>query len=209
MTGLDVAGPLEAGVRVSLELPEAGTCVGVVSSKGLSTGGQASLTLDLLDELPDGEVEPGSTVDLFMPRPEGIYHWLCSMSSPPFGQRARLELLGSPMVVQRRSRQRVDAGLQAKVRRIRSARRGPAHDMTVADLSHGGMKLDGSFQLSTGDTVEVTVDLGTSVQVAGRVVMAYPSPNGGWTAHLSFIDGQREALDVVDSFLAYRLRGLP
>ncbi len=81
MMGLDVAGPLEAGVRVSLELPEAGTCVGVVSSKGLSTGGQASLTLDLLDELPEDEVEPGSTIDLFMPRPEGIYHWLCALSS--------------------------------------------------------------------------------------------------------------------------------
>jgi PilZ domain len=207
MMGLDFAGPLEAGVRVSLELRDAGTCVGVVSSKGQSTGGQASLTLDLLDELPDGEVEPGSTVDLFMPRPEGIYHWLCSMSSPPFGQRAQLELLGSPIVVQRRSRQRVDTGLHAQVRRIRSARRGTAHDMTVVDLSHGGMKLTGSFQSSTGDTVEVTVDLGTSIQVVGRVVMAYPS-NGGWTAHLSFVDGQREALDVVDGFLAYRLRGL-
>jgi PilZ domain len=208
--GFDAAGPLEAGVRVSLELPDAGTCVGVVSSKGLSSQGQASLTLDLLDELPDAEVEPGSTLDLFMPRPEGIYHWLCSFSSEPFGQRAELELLGSPMVVQRRSRQRVDAALQAKVRRIRSARRGPAHEMTVADLSHGGMRLVGAFQLSTGDTVEVTVDLqGTRVQAVGRAVMAYPSADGRWTVHLSFIDGQREALDTVDSFLAYHLRGVP
>jgi PilZ domain len=207
--GLDVAGPLEAGVRVSLELPEAGTCVGVVSSKGLSTGGQASLTLDLLDELPEDEVEPGSTIDLFMPRPEGIYHWLCALSSPPFGQRAQLELLGSPLVVQRRARQRVDAALNAQVRRIRSARRGPAHDMTVADLSHGGMRLEGPFQLSTGDTVEVSVDLGAPVQVVGRAVMAYPSANGTWTAHLSFVDGQRQALEAVDSFLAYHLRGLP
>jgi hypothetical protein len=155
-------------------------------------------------------VEPGSTLDLFMPRPEGIYHWLCSFSSEPFGQRAELELLGSPMVVQRRSRQRVDAALQAKVRRIRSARRGPAHEMTVADLSHGGMRLVGAFQLSTGDTVEVTVDLqGTRVQAVGRAVMAYPSADGRWTVHLSFIDGQREALDTVDSFLAYHLRGVP
>jgi PilZ domain len=207
--GLDFAGPLEAGVRVSIELPEAGTCVGVVSSKGLSSGGQASLTLDLLDELPEDEVDLGSTIDLFMPRPEGIYHWLCSLNSQPFGQRAQLELLGSPMVVQRRSRQRVDASLKAKVRRIRSARRGPAHDMTVADLSHGGMRLEGPFQLSTGDTVEVAVDLGTPVRVVGRAVMAYPSPTGTWTAHLSFVDGQRQALDVVDGFLAYHLRGLP
>jgi hypothetical protein len=207
--GLDFAGPLEAGVRVSIELPEAGTCVGVVSAKGLSSGGQASLTLDLLDDLPEEEIDLGSTIDLFMPRPEGIYHWLCSLSSPPFGQRAQLELLGSPMVVQRRSRQRVDASLKAKVRRIRSARRGPAHDMTVADLSHGGMRIQGPFQLSTGDTVEVSADLGTPVQVVARAVMAYPSGNGMWTAHLSFVEGQRESLDVVDAFLALHLRGLP
>jgi hypothetical protein len=191
-------------MRVSLELPEAGTCVAVVSGTR-----QTSLTLDLLDDLPDGELEPGSTLDLFMPRPEGIYHWLCSLSSLPLGQRAELELLGSPMVVQRRSGRRVDAELEAKVRRPRSARRGPAHDMKVADLSHGGMKLVGPFQLSTGDTVEVTVDLGTPVQVVGRVVMAYPTARGTWTAHLSFVDGQREALDMIDSFLAYRLRGVP
>ena len=97
--GPEVAGPLESGIRVSLELPEAGTCVAVVSETA-----QSSLTLDLLDDLPDGELEPGSTLDLFMPRPEGIYHWLCSLSSLPLGQRAELELLGSPMVVQRRAR---------------------------------------------------------------------------------------------------------
>jgi hypothetical protein len=200
----EVAGPLEAGVRVSLELPEAGTCVAVVSDTA-----QTSLTLDLLDDIPEGELEPGSMLDLFMPRPEGIYHWLCSLSSLPLGQRAELELLGSPMLVQRRSRLRVDAALQAQVRRLRSGRRGPAREMTVADLSPGGMKLDGPMPLTTGDTVEVTVDLGTPVKILGRAVMAYPTANGTCTAHVSFVDGQREALDVVDSFLAYRLRGLP
>ena len=168
--GPEVGGPLETGVRVSLELPEAGTCVGVVSSQG-----QTSLTLDLLDDLPEGELEPGSMLDLFMPRPEGIYHWLCSLNSLPFGQQAELELLGSPMLVQRRARLRVDAALQAEVRRIRSAGRGPAHEMTVADLSHGGMKLEGAFQVSTGDTIEVTVDLGlTPVQIVGRAGHGVP-----------------------------------
>ncbi len=155
--GPEVAGPLENGMRVSLELPEAGTCVAVVSETA-----QTSLTLDLLDDLPDGELEPGSTLDLFMPRPEGIYHWLCSLSSLPLGQRARARAVGlangGPTPC---SAQRVDAALEAKVRRTRSERRSPAHDMTVADLSHGGMKLEGAFQLGIGDTVEVTVDLGT------------------------------------------------
>ena len=47
--------------------------------------------------------------------------------------------------------------------------------MTVADLSHGGMKLEGAFQLGIGDTVEVSVDLGAPSVVAGRVVMGYPT----------------------------------
>ena len=68
--------PLEAGVRVSLELPEAGTCVAVVDSRD-----HGSLVLDLLDEIPDGELEARSTFDLFLPRPQGIYHWLCSLSA--------------------------------------------------------------------------------------------------------------------------------
>ena len=201
MAALKGTGPLETGVRVSLELSEAGTCVAVVVSLEGTT-----LTLDLLDDLPEGELEPGSAVDLFMPRQEGIYHWLCSLSSLADPERAELELLGPPMLVQRRAQQRVDAELQAKVRRIRSARRGPTHDMTVADLSHGGLKLYGPFQLSTGDTIEVTVDLGAPVHVVGRAVMAYPTPYGAWAAHVSFLDGQRDAIDVVDGYLAIQLR---
>jgi hypothetical protein len=200
----EVTGPLEAGMRVSLELPEAGTCVAVVASRG-----GTSLVLDLLDELPDGELEPGSTLDLFMPRTEGIYHWPCLLSSPPLGQRAEFELLDFPMFVQRRRRHRVDAELQAMVRRLHSTRRGRAHEMTVADLSHGGLKLEGALQISTGDTVEVSVDLGVPVQVVGRAVMAYPTADGSWAAHVSFLDNQREAIDMVDSYVALQLRGLP
>jgi hypothetical protein len=191
-------------MRVSLELPEAGTCVAVVASSG-----GTSLVLDLLDELPEGELEPGSTLDLFMPRSEGIYHWPCLLSSPPLGQRAEFELLDFPMFVQRRRRHRVEAELQAMVRRLHSTRRGRAHEMTVADLSHGGLKLEGPFQIGTGDTIEVSVDLGLPVQVVGRAVMAYPTTNGNWAAHVSFLDGQREAVDLVDNYVMLQLKGLP
>jgi PilZ domain len=191
-------------MRVSLELPEAGTCVAVVASSG-----GTSLVLDLLDELPEGELEPGSTLDLFMPRSEGIYHWPCLLSSPPLGQRAEFELLDFPMFVQRRRRHRVEAELQAMVRRLHSTRRGRAHEMTVADLSHGGLKLEGPFQIGTGDTIEVSVDLGLPVQVVGRAVMAYPTTNGNWAAHVSFLDGQREAVDLVDNYVILQLKGLP
>lgn len=202
MTSTEMTGPLEAGVRVSLELPEAGTCVAVVASTQETT-----LVLDLLDEIPDGELEPGETFDLFMPRSEGIYHWLCSLSSVPEGQRAEVELLNSPMFVQRRLGRRLEAEVHAQVRRIHSARRGRPYEMTVADLSHGGLKLEGPHQLSTGDTIEVTMDLGTSVQVVGRIVMAYPRSKSAWAAHVSFLEGQREAIDMVDSYVAHQLRG--
>src|SRR5271155_4037894 len=127
MTSTEMTKPLEAGVRVSLELPEAGTCVAVVTSRGETT-----LVLNLLDDLPEGELEPGSTFDLFMPRSEGIYHWLCSLSSAPEGQRAEVELLNAPMFVQRRLGHRVEAEGHAQVRRVRSARRGRPYEMTVA-----------------------------------------------------------------------------
>jgi hypothetical protein len=204
MAPAEVTGPLEAGMRVSLELPEAGTCVAVVASSGGN-----NLVLDLLDDLPEGELEPGSTLDLFMPRSEGIYHWPCLLSSPPLGQRAEFELLDFPMFVQRRRRHRVEAELQATVRRLHSTRRGRAYEMTVADLSHGGLKLEGPFQIGTGDTIEVSVDLGLPVQVVGRAVMAYPTSDGNWAAHVSFLDGQREAIDLVDNYIMLQLKGMP
>ena len=56
--------PLETGVRVSIELPEAGTCVAVVDSQD-----EARVVLQLLDEIPEGELEAGATLELFMPLP--------------------------------------------------------------------------------------------------------------------------------------------
>lgn len=200
----DIAGPLEPGARVSLELPDSGTCVAVIMSK------QGTKTmLQLLDELPDDDLRPGSTLDLFMPRAEGIYHWLCELSSVPIDQTAEIELLGLPIFVQRRLGPRVEAELHADVRRISAARRGRPHGMVVADLSRGGMKLEGPFQLRTGDTVEVTVDLGSPVQVVGRAVMAYPMAERKWTAHVSFIEGQRDAIDAVMNYIGLRFRRKP
>ena len=201
LSGIEMAAPLEPGIRVSLELPEAGTCVGVVDSKD-----EARVVLSLLDDLLEGELQAGTTLELFMPRPQGIYHWLCVLRALGAGQRAELELLSSPVFVQRRLGQRVEAGLLAEVRRIRSSRRGPVHEMRVVDLSHGGLKLEGLFQVSTGDTLEVTVELGAPVQLMGRAVMAYPAPPDQWAAHVSFLEGQRPAVDVVDGYIAQRMK---
>jgi PilZ domain len=197
----EITGPLTPGVRVSLELPEAGTCVAVVASQDETT-----LVLDLLDEIPDGELEAGSRLDLFMPRNEGIYHWPCALSSAPVGQRAEIELLNLPMFVQRRLGHRVEAALQAQVRRIHAARRGRPHEMVVADLSQGGLKLHGDYHLSTGDTIEVTLELSPTAQVMGRVVMAYPTGPADWSVHVSFLDGQPDAAEALDAYITRQLR---
>jgi hypothetical protein len=188
-------------VRVSLEFPQAGTCVGVVTSVEAT-----SVALDLLDELPDGHLVSGLTIQLFMPRAEGLYHWLGALNGVPAGQKVRIELLSSPLFVQRRFGKRVEPELQAEVRRLRSTRRGKPHEMSVADLSRGGMKLQGPFPLSTGDTLEVTVDIGATVQLVGRAVMAYPLSEGTWAAHVTFVDGQGDLINLVDDYIASHLR---
>ena len=81
--------------------------------------------------------------------------------------------------------------------------------MTVADLSHGGLKLEGPQQLSTGDTLEVSMELDVPVQVVGEPSWLTRRTNGYWVAHVSFLENQRESIDMVDSYVALQLRGLP
>ena len=200
----DLTSPMESGARVSLEFPESGTCVAVVSSTR-----SPHVSLQLLDPLPDGEVGQGAALDLFMPRSEGIFYWPCSLSSPPAPGHAEVELLGPAVFVQRRTSRRLNAKLEARVRRVHSARRGKQHPMAVVDLSRGGMKLEGPFQLSTGDTLEVEVELGAPVQLSCRAVMAYPTSEGNWAAHLCFLDGQRESTEVVGTYIAEQIKSLP
>lgn len=195
---------MEPGARVSLEFPDAGTCVAVISSRQ-----SARVVLDLLDPLPDGDLRDGTALDMFMPRADGIYYWACSLTAAPTPQRAEVQLLSSPVFVQRRTSHRVDAELGAQVRRVRSSRRGKQHSMLVVDLSRGGMKLEGPFQMSTGDTVEVLVDLGQPVQLACRAVMAYPTTAGNWAAHLCFLEGQRELTEVVGTYIAGQIKQRP
>lgn len=195
-----ISGPLVPGVRVSLELPDAGTCVAVVNSHE-----DDAVVLDLLDDVADIELEPGSRLDLFMPRDEGIYHWPCALRTGPEGQRAEVQLLNLPIFVQRRLGHRLGATLAAEVRRLHASRRGKPHPMTVVDLSRGGLKLRGDYRLSTGDTIEVALDLGSPVQLAGRVVMSHPTGTASWSVHVSFLDGQPDAAAAVDAFVSDQL----
>jgi hypothetical protein len=207
-----IAGPLEAGSRVGLQLAHTGTCSAhVVSGEG------RALVLELEDEVPEGSLEEGSVVDLFLSLSWGMYRWICIVNCSPGRGQTEVQLLDAPMFIQRRLDPRVGVGLAAEVRTIRSANRGQAHEAMVADLSHGGLKLEGARQLRAGDVVEVTmglsatlVDFVGTITLIGRVVMAYPSAHSedmaSTDAHVCFLDGQPQAIEAVDHFVAQQLK---
>jgi len=78
------------------------------------------------------------------------------------------------------------------------------------------MKLEGCQHLSAEDTIEVTVRLAArstdndetiSIMAGGHVLSSNRSKDGGSTdAHVSFIDGQEEALEIVHRFVAEQLK---
>ena len=109
MTSTEMTRPLEAGVRVSLELPEAGTCVAVVASTG-----ETSLVLDLLDDILEGELEPGSTFDLFMPALRRHLPLALLALSGTRGPTGRGRAANPAIFVQRRLERRVEAEVLPK-----------------------------------------------------------------------------------------------
>ncbi len=206
MTSVTVmAGPLQPGVRVGLQLDQGETRPAQVTACD-----QRTMTLELLDGMPAGPVEEGAIIDLVMPRSVGMYKWLCIVPYAPEGTGLSVQILDGPLFIQRRIDPRVGANLPVAVRHVRSSHRGLPYEASVADLSHGGLKLEGVKPLRMGDTVEVAMDLcGIKVALLGRVVMAYPSPGlgepGATDAHVAFHEGQRRGIEAVDRFVAEQL----
>src|SRR5579863_5229017 len=213
---LRTVGPLSAGSRVSLQLTPGASFAAQVTS-----GDGRAVSLELLEVPPEGSLETGSVVEMFIPLDMGVYKWLCIVSSNPSPNLAEVQVLDAPMFVPRRPNPRVLAELPADVRALLPQSKGPVHKAVLTDLSIGGMKLEGCQHLKAEDTIEVTVGLAVgraarstddnaTISIMGRVVMAYPSNRskvGGSTdAHVSFIDGQEEALDIVHRFVAEQLK---
>jgi hypothetical protein len=176
-----------------------------------------SLVLELDQHVPAAALEEGSVLDMFLSLSWGMYKWICIVSRAPEERRAEVQLLDAPMFIQRRLDPRVGVGVLAEVRTVRAGQASPPYPAVVADLSHGGLKLEGARQLRAGDLVEVTMELTATlvapsgaVTLSGRVVMAYPSPNsdrGGATdAHVAFMEGQADEVAVVDRFVAQQLK---
>ncbi|HET9060165.1 MAG TPA: PilZ domain-containing protein [Acidimicrobiales bacterium] len=210
--GAAIAGPLEAGSRVGLQMPAGGTCKGTV----LCCDGR-NLILEFDEEIAEGSLEEGSVLDLFLSLSWGMYKWICIVSCEPGERKAEVQLLDAPMFIQRRLDPRVGVGISATVRPMRSDDVGQPYQAVVADLSHGGLKLEGARQLRAGDAVKVTMELSATlvslvgeISLLGRVVMAYPSRHcndyGAVDAHVSFFDGQEKAIEAVDHFVAQQLK---
>ena len=93
---------------------------------------------------------------------------------------------------------------------------GQPHEAIVADLSHGGLKLEAAKQLRAGDVIEVTMDLSaTLITFPGRslswAVSSWLTPPpqrgaGSTDAHVCFLDGQHKAVEAVDRFVAQQLK---
>jgi hypothetical protein len=209
---LRAVGPLSEGSRVSLQLTPGRSFAAEVTS-----GDGRAVSLKLLEVPPEGSLETGSVVEMFIPLDMGVYKWLCIVSSHPSAKLAEVQVLDAPMFVARRPSPRVLAELPAEVRALLPQSKGPAHKAVMSDLSIGGMKLEGCQPLIAEDTIEVTVRLAgrsttinETLSIMGRVVMAYPSIRskdpGSTDAHVSFIDGQQEALELVGRFVAEQLK---
>lgn len=209
MTAL--TGPLEVGSKVGLQVPLAGA-----RRARVSWFDERDLVVELDELLAPGSLEEGSIVDLFLSLSWGMYKWLCIVISVPSEQKVELQLLDAPMFIQRRLDPRVGVGVPCEVRAVLSGVKGPLGPALMADLSHGGLKLEGVRQLRAGDMVEVQVELSATLialsgqlTLVGRVVMAYPSAHrepGTSDAHVCFIEGQERELEAVDHFVAQQIK---
>jgi PilZ domain len=173
---------LKKGIRVGVEVPDRGTYVAVIER----VVGRV-VEVELLDDVPEGALQPDRVVNVFVSRPAGLYCWLSQVIGQSRRSALSLAMIDPVRLEQRRRHVRMDVDIPAVVRRVRGGRRGRAQTVRIADLSIGGLKLIGAVTLATVDAVVVDVDLGEGlVSLDGRVVMSYPTSDGTRVAHVAF-----------------------
>lgn len=206
-----IAGPLTVGTRVALEQPMGDTYKALVTA----CDGRA-VSLKLLDHVPEGALGEGSVLGVSMPLAWGKYKWLCIVARSRSDEEAEVQLLDGPVFSPSRSDPRVGVTLLAKVRLVGPGRTEQSYPAVVTDLSNWGLKLESAPQLSSGDVIEVTMELvgvqahsPRTVSILGRVVSAYSNNRNGETpatdAHVNFLDGQEDALQAVSNFVDRQL----
>ncbi|HZT65034.1 MAG TPA: PilZ domain-containing protein [Acidimicrobiales bacterium] len=191
---------LREGMRVGLDVPERGACVAEVVRAA-----DQRLRLKLLDPLPDGGVDQGDDLMVFVARAQGIWQWPARLATSP-GEEIELTLIGSGALLQRRTHPRVKVELACECRLVRNGRRGNNHDAVIEDLSRGGMRLRVGGPFQPGDRVDVTVDLdGSRVTVGGRAVMSRPVSAREKVVNLAFGEAVSGVIAAIDQYLAQRL----
>jgi hypothetical protein len=204
-----MAGPLEKGARVRLELSPTSAYEALVTFCG---GG--SVTLEPPGKLPLGALTEGTVVAMVNPLSWGMYKWLCVVAK---GTETTIEVqfLDGPTFIPRRNDPRTNVDLPASVSLVFEDKKSTARRAVVTDISSGGLKLKG-LSLRSGDAIEVTIDLpanasrpAATVSVLALVVMVYHDASvgsgaAGAHAHVQFIGGQDAEVAALDAFAAYQ-----
>ena len=191
---------LQQGMRVGIDVPDRGACVAEVIR---STPDR--LRLKLLDPLPDGGVDQGAELVVFLARDQGLWQWPARLATAPDAE-LELALTGPGALLQRRAHPRVRVELPCECRLVRNGRRGNNHDAVIEDLSRGGMRLRVGGPFQPGDRVDVTVDLnGSQVTVGGRAVMSRPVSAREKVVNLAFGESVSGVIAAIDHYLAQRL----
>ena len=121
--GGDAPIELKKGIRVGVEVPDGGTYVAVIER----IEGRI-VDVELLDDVPEGALLPDRVVNVFVPRPAGLYCWLSKVIGQSRRTALSLTMMDPVRVQQRRRHVRVDVDIPAVVRRVRGGRRGRAQN---------------------------------------------------------------------------------
>ena len=145
---------------------------------------------------------------MFIPLDMGVYRWLCIVSSNPSANVAEVQVLDAPCSSLAGLTRGCSPNCQPMSGALLPQSKGPAHKAVTDRSFHRRHEARGMPAPKAEDTIEVTVRLAArptdndeTISIMGRVVMAYPSNHSkdrdSSDAHVSFIDGQQEALEVV------------
>jgi len=210
--GAAIAGPLTVGTRVTLDLPRGTTYEAqVTASEG------PTLTLRLIDYPPECVLGDCSVVGLSMPLAWGNYRWLCIVARSRPDWEVDIQLLDGPVFSPSRKDPRVSVTLPSRISFVGPDGLEKVHRAVVTDLSNWGLKLEVGQRMISGDVIEVTMHIpggptpsSSVVSILGSVVMTYPRNNDeGRTpstdVHVSFLDGQEQALQAVSCFVGQEL----
>ena len=198
---------LQPGRRLRLEDDAAGAvCVAEVAAIRSD-----ALVVRLLDPAPPGAFRAGSTVDLTLTAPDGLYR-----STTPFDGMAAGEAADDDEVldlrppddfevVQRRAQPRVDVSFPVSIRRVSPGRQ---HDPVTAraeDLSRGGIRLDSVAPFDVGHVLQLELPGGDeNVVLQGLVVGSRPRQDGHRTLHVAFSRFGDETLDLLHELVGRR-----